>query len=49
MNPPDIYIEPPVGGFGAIEFFRAEELMKVASEAKDELKRALELRIKKIA
>jgi len=49
MNPPDIYIEPPVGGFGAIEFFRAEELMKVASEAKDELKRALELRIKRIA
>jgi NTE family protein len=49
MNPPDIYIEPPVGGFGAIEFFRAEELMKVASEAKDDLKRALELRIKRIA
>jgi NTE family protein len=49
MNPPDIYIEPPVGGFGAIEFFRAEELMKAASEAKDELKRALELRIKRIA
>jgi NTE family protein len=45
VSPPDIYIEPPVGGFSALEFFRAKEMIAAASKAKDELKRALELRI----
>jgi NTE family protein len=45
VNPPDIYIEPPVGSFGALEFFRAEEMILAASKAKDQLKRALDLRI----
>lgn len=45
VSPPDIYIEPPVGGFSALEFFHAKEMIAAASKAKDELKRALELRI----
>ncbi len=44
-SPPDIYIEPPVHQFGGGDFFRAGEMFEAASEAKDELKRALELRI----
>jgi NTE family protein len=48
VSPPDIYIEPPVGSFSALEFFRAEEMMAAAAKAKDQLKRALELRIKGI-
>ena len=45
VSPPDIYIEPPVGAFSALEFFRAEEMMAAAAKSKDQLKRALELRI----
>ena len=45
VSPPDIYIEPPVGGFSALEFFRAKEMIAAASKANDELKRALELRL----
>ena len=46
VSPPDIYIEPPVGAFSALEFFRAEEMIAAASTSKDQLKRALELRLK---
>lgn len=46
LNPPDIYIEPPISAFAATEFFRAAEMLEAASRAKDQLKRALELRIK---
>jgi NTE family protein len=48
VSPPDIYIEPPVGSFSALEFFRAKEMMTAAAKSKDQLKRALELRIKGI-
>ncbi len=45
LSPPDIYIEPPVHQFAAGDFFRASEMFEAASQAKDQLKRALELRI----
>ena len=42
VNPPDIYIQPASGQFGATDFFRAKEIMDAADSAKDQLKRALE-------
>jgi NTE family protein len=48
QNPPDIYINPPIEGFMANDFFRIGEMLTAASRAKDELKRALELRIERI-
>jgi NTE family protein len=45
LNPPDIYIEPPVDQFGATEFFRAAEMLQAAEPAKERLKRALDLRL----
>lgn len=49
QNPPDIYINPPIEGFMANDFFRITEMIEQASRAKDELKRALEMRIERIA
>ncbi len=49
QNPPDIYINPPIEGFMANDFFRIGEMIQAASRAKDELKRALETRIERIA
>jgi NTE family protein len=49
IHPPDIYIEPPIERFTGVDFFRAKEMMDVASKGKDELKRALEKRIERIA
>jgi NTE family protein len=49
INPPDIYIEPPIEGFTAVDYFRASEMMEAATKGKDELKRALEKRIERIA
>jgi NTE family protein len=46
QNPPDIYIEPPLGGFGAADYFRLKPLLDAALPAKDQLKRELESRIK---
>ena len=48
QNPPDIYINPPIEGFMANDFFRVGEMIEAASRAKDELKRALELRIERV-
>ena len=48
QNPPDIYINPPIEGFMANDFFRIGEMIEAASRAKDELKRALEMRIERI-
>lgn len=48
QNPPDIYINPPIEGFMANDFFRIDEMIQSASRAKDELKRALEMRIERI-
>lgn len=45
-NPPDIYIEPSLDEFGAMDFFKPKEMWKACEPAKDKLKRALELRIK---
>ncbi len=46
LNPPEIYLSPAVGDFGAADFFKVREILKAAEPAKDELKRAIELRIK---
>jgi len=48
QNPPDIYINPPIEGFMANDFFRISEMIAAASRAKDELKRALEMRIERV-
>jgi NTE family protein len=45
LNPPDIYIRPPVAKFGVSEFFRAKEIMAAADAEKDHLKRAIALRL----
>jgi NTE family protein len=36
---PDIMIRPAVGGFGAFDYFRIDEILAAAAPAKDELKR----------
>jgi NTE family protein len=38
---PDIMIRPAVGGFGAFDFFRIDDILAAAAPAKDELKRKL--------
>ena len=48
QNPPDIYINPPIDGFMANDFFRISEMIEAASKAKDELKRALESQMERI-
>jgi NTE family protein len=49
LNPPDIYIEPPIDEIAARDFFRAEEIIAQGAKAKDQLKRALELRLNRVA
>jgi NTE family protein len=49
IHPPEIYIEPPIERFTGIDFFRAKEMIEVASKSKDELKRELEKRIERVA
>lgn len=44
-NPPEIYIEPGLEAFGALDFFKPKEMWKAAQPAKEQLKRALDLRI----
>jgi NTE family protein len=46
-SPPDIYIRPDVHNFGAGDFFKVRELFEAAQPAKEELKRALEMRLGK--
>jgi NTE family protein len=48
QNPPDIYITPPIEQYLANDFFRITEMIEAASKAKDELKRALEMRIERV-
>lgn len=38
---PDIMIRPAVGGFGAFDFFRIDDILAAAAPAKEELKRKL--------
>jgi NTE family protein len=47
VNPPDIYITPDLKDFGAGDFFRVREFFEAAQPAKDQLKRALEMRLGK--
>ncbi len=49
VAPPDIYIRPEVEGFGTREFFKPREIFEAAAASKDKLKRALELRMNRIA
>jgi NTE family protein len=48
-SPPDIYIKPDVDRFGSGDFFKVREIFDVCEASKDRLKRALELRINRIA
>ena len=48
-SPPDIYIKPDVEQFGSGDFFKAREVFEAAEPGKDKLKRALELRLNRIA
>ena len=43
--PPDIYIRPHVGSFGAMEFWRVREILSHAEKEKDRFKRMLDLKI----
>jgi NTE family protein len=45
LNPPDIYIEPPLDHFTAADFFKVKEMWASCGPAKEKLKRALDLRI----
>jgi NTE family protein len=47
--PPDIYVEPSLGDFSAGDFFRLADVLKASEPAKDELKRALEHKLKALA
>jgi NTE family protein len=49
LSPPDIYIEPAVRGFKGNDFFRLQELFEASQAAKDQLKRELEKRLRRIA
>jgi len=43
--PPHVYIEPAINQFTAADFFKVREILAVAKPAKEELKRALEIRL----
>ena len=45
LSPPDVYIKPAVDRFGAGEFFKVNEMFAAAEPAKEQLKRALQLRL----
>lgn len=44
-SPPDIYIEPDVDQFSAVDFFKVRDILAAAEPSKDRLKRALDLRV----
>ena len=46
-NPPDIYIEPEIGDFRGVDFFRLKDMLQAAKPAKDRLKCELEKLIRK--
>ncbi|MCF4097777.1 patatin-like phospholipase family protein [Maritalea mediterranea] len=43
--PPDIYVRPPVGHFGAYEFWRVRDILAAGDTVKEKLKRDLATRI----
>jgi NTE family protein len=45
LSPPDIYVKPAVDSFGAGDFFKVTEMLAAAEPAKEQLKRALQLRL----
>ncbi len=45
LNPPDIYITPPLEGLGSADFFNVKGLLAAGDACKDDLKRKLELRL----
>jgi len=45
MRPPDILLRPPVQRFSVLDFLRAGQILRAAEFAKDDLKRALNLRV----
>jgi NTE family protein len=42
LNPPDVYVTPPVDQFTTGDLFRAKDIIAAAEPAKDELKRKLD-------
>ena len=46
---PDALIQPDVGNYRAMQFFKCDEILDAAAPAKDELKRILEARLKDAA
>jgi NTE family protein len=46
--PPDLLIRPPVDAFGGLEFFRAAEIMAAGDSIKDQVKRQVEERLKRL-
>ena len=42
---PDIFIRPEVGGFGALDYFKVQEIFRAAEPAKEALKRKLSQRL----
>lgn len=46
---PDVLIQPDVGKYRAMQFFKCEEILEVSEPAKDELKRTLEAHLKEAA
>jgi NTE family protein len=44
-SPPDIYIKPAVDSFGAGDFFKINDMLKQAEPAKEQLRKALTLRL----
>jgi NTE family protein len=49
VHPPDIYIEPELESFRGGDFFKLKEVFDAAKPAKEELKRALDWRLNRIA
>jgi NTE family protein len=45
VSPPDIYIKPAVDNFGAGDFFKIKDMLKQAEPAKEQLRKALTLRL----
>ncbi len=46
---PNVLIQPNVGHYRAMQFFKCDEILTASEPAKDELKRALEARLKQAA
>jgi NTE family protein len=45
LNPPDVYVEPPVSQFRAHEFFKLREILEAGDKERDAFKRALEMKL----